>query len=780
MVKRSRLVAGLAIGCVLGAPWRTPSAQGGGSVATANVVLVPTHHPRLSGDLSQLWMAPEVSRETRSGTFGQFADAIKLEVDGKFANALPILTRVTPALGPLRGYGEYYTGLAHLRLGDPAKARDIFHALAELAPDGYLAEAVVLREAECAEALGDSEGALLLYEQLSLKKTTVPEDVLMRLAKAAESVGDQQKTAAALSRVYFEYPLSDQALLAEAELNTLPGYGTIEPGTSRYKLELRRADKLFAAKRYVDARLAFESLRRVVQSEDRELVDLRLAECDYFLKRPRAARDALRLWVERASRQGEALYFYAVASRDLGDEVQYFQTIRRVIDQFPSESWAEEALNSLATYYIVQNDDAKADEAFREMYGKYPLGRYADRAAWKIGWWAYKTGRYSDAVRAFESGAAAFPRSDYRPAWLYWSARAHEGLQEPALARARYTLVTTDYLNSYYGRLAVKHFDGDASQGRLVADGSQAPTTAVEPPAPEEPPAIGLPPSEPVIRALLVLKLYDQAIDELVYAQRVWGDSSAIEATTAWIYRQQGLAETGTRQFTLVRGSITMMRRAYPQFLAAGGEGLPKELLKVIYPIAYWDLIQKHAAEWNLDPYVVAALIAQESTFVPDIRSSAAAVGLMQLLPSTARQYARRLKIPYSARTLVTPETNIRIGTAYLADQIREFGQIHLVLASYNAGEGTVRRWVTERSSLALDEFVDDIPFPETQNYVKKILGSAEDYRRLYSPEDESVTHVAEAAAPTAPAVVPAVGKVSTASSKHKPAASVRRKTRAS
>src|SRR5439155_4135044 len=100
--------------------------------------------------------------------------------------------------------------------------------------------------------------------------------------------------AAALLRVYFEYPLSDQALLAAAELNTIPGYGPSQGGTSRSKLELGRAEKLFAAKRYIDARPAFDNLRRVVQGDDRELVDLRVAECDYFLKRPRATRDALR------------------------------------------------------------------------------------------------------------------------------------------------------------------------------------------------------------------------------------------------------------------------------------------------------------------------------------------------------------------------------------------------------------------------------------------------------------------------------------------------------
>jgi soluble lytic murein transglycosylase len=201
----------------------------------------------------------------------------------------------------------------------------------------------------------------------------------------------------------------------------------------------------------------------------------------------------------------------------------------------------------------------------------------------------------------------------------------------------------------------------------------------------------------------------------------------------AWIYRQQGLAATGREQFNLFRGSINTMRRAYPQFMAAGGEYLPREVLSIIFPVAYWDLIQKHAAANGLDPYFVAALVAQESTFVPDIQSPARAVGLMQLMPPTARAYARKLGMSYSPRLLTNPEANIRMGTAYLADKVREFGDLHLVLASYNAGERPVRRWLADRPGVPVDQFIDDIPYPETQNYVKRILGTAEDYRRLYS-----------------------------------------------
>jgi hypothetical protein len=129
---------------------------------------------------------------------------------------------------------------------------------------------------------------------------------------------------------------------------------------------------------------------------------------------------------------------------------------------------------------------------------------------------------------------------------------------------------------------------------------------------------------------------------------------------------------------------------------------------------------------------------------------------------------------------LTSPESNIRLGTAYLADKIREFGALHLVLASYNAGEGTVRRWAMDRPMLPSDEFIDDIPFPETQNYVKKIIGTAEDYRRLYGSGSEPV-QIAEAPpmpVDAAPARVAPVSKVTPAAAPKKaPAASHRRTT---
>ncbi len=153
----------------------------------------------------------------------------------------------------------------------------------------------------------------------------------------------------------------------------------------------------------------------------------------------------------------------------------------------------------------------------------------------------------------------------------------------------------------------------------------------------------------------------------------------------------------------------------------------------MIFPLDYWPLLQKYGAARGLDPYLLAALVAQESNFDPTVVSPANAVGLMQVLPSTGRAYAKVLGLrSFSTRRLNDPETNIQIGTTLFANTVRRFGGVYFALAAYNAGDGRVVAWRKERPGLEQDEFIDDIPFPETQNYVKRILGTAEDYRRLY------------------------------------------------
>jgi soluble lytic murein transglycosylase len=623
---------------------------------------------------------------------------------------------------------------------------------------GYLSQAVALGEAEADQGLKDYQAEAKIYERLLASKSVDEPAIWLSLAAASVAAGNRPRAAEAYLHLYYEFPTADLAEQALGPLSTMPEVQPIEPGNTRYKLELGRGERLFGLRRIGDARTSFLRVKPYARGQDDELVALRLAECDYFQALYSQARDALKPYTNKGSRQAEARFFYLMSQHGLKNNDSFEALTRALLNDFPGTTWAEDSLNNLVTYYIQANADDQIDAIVREQYALFPRGRYAERAAWKAGWHAYRTGNMKEAAEFFETGAGWFPRSDYRPAYLYWAGRAHEAMGDRGTAIARLQLETADYLNTYYGRLAVKdlaRLGAAPSNSNLVfvrqpevanvpapprspappsSTGSPSSSVATTAPVRADHEDTNFPPTSNTIRALLASDLYDPALKELEFAQRNWGDSPVDEATIAWIDRQKAAFEKATEQFNLARGAINVMKRAYPQYLAAGGEQLPRDLLTIIYPLSYWELIKKYSAQNDLDPYLFAALMSQESTFVADIRSSANAYGLTQLLPVTAREYARKLKIKYSTRLLTDPEANIKMGSAFFADTIRRFGAVHLALASYNAGPTAVRRWLAERPSLPREEFIDDIPYPETQNYVKKILATAEDYRRLYGP----------------------------------------------
>jgi len=674
--------------------------------------LAPTVHPVLPQSSSQLWLVPAETASTAraSALYEPLAEGARELDAGDYERALTLFGRPSVSGSALADYASYYKGLAQLRLSRAADARDTFEALRARNPPGYLAIASSLGEAEAAAALGDHARALGIYEKLTGDKTAVNEQILSKQAEAARVVGDRRKAAEALIRIYYEYPLTDAAVAAAAELEPLRDL-VVRQG---YRADIGRATQLYGARRYADARTAFAALQNEVSGDDRELIDLRVAESDYFLQRYQAALDALRPWLERGARQAEARFFYLSALRGLGRDVEYLTHTQALVRDFPDSSWSEEALNNLGTYYILKNDDGMAAEVFDELYQKFPTGPRAERAAWKSGWWSYKNGEYAQTARVFEDAATAFPRSDYRPSFLYWSARSHRKLGAGSDAESRLRLLFADYGNSYYGRLARRDLPR-AARAEPIADAIPAARQSSADRAAE-------PTTASLIRLLLASELYDDALNELRFAQRSGGSSIAIEATMAWAYHQKGE----------LRRAITLMRRAYPQHLTAD-QALPREILQVIFPLTYWDLIRKHATARGLDPYLVAALIAQESTFDPEIRSAANAWGLMQIVPATGRRLARSLGIRrFTTSMLTNPEINVRMGTLYFSRLVEQFGGTYYALASYNAGESRVVRWKAERPGLDEDEFIDDIPFPETQNYVKRILGTAEDYRLLY------------------------------------------------
>lgn len=155
---------------------------------------------------------------------------------------------------------------------------------------------------------------------------------------------------------------------------------------------------------------------------------------------------------------------------------------------------------------------------------------------------------------------------------------------------------------------------------------------------------------------------------------------------------------------------------------------------RIFYPFPYREAVERWASEYGVDARLVAAVIRVESGFEPTARSSKGARGLMQIMPETGAWVAERLGLgPVKAEDLDEPELNLRLGTWYLAYQIRAFnGDLTLALAAYNGGGANVRRWLEEeRWSGSVDD-LHQIPFGETRMYVQRVLATYERYCLLY------------------------------------------------
>ena len=181
-------------------------------------------------------------------------------------------------------------------------------------------------------------------------------------------------------------------------------------------------------------------------------------------------------------------------------------------------------------------------------------------------------------------------------------------------------------------------------------------------------------------------------------------------------------------------------RRALLALLAvavAGGAFLafrgPAWYGQLNHPLRHADLIATESKAAGLDPYVVAALINVESGYRENVVSKAGAVGLMQIIPSTAHAVAADAGLPerVTAETLERPGTNVRVGTRYLAYLVKRYGSLQLALAAYNAGMTNVDRWAKGAGARGTS-FSDAIEFPGTRYYVDEIEKQATTYRRLY------------------------------------------------
>ena len=157
------------------------------------------------------------------------------------------------------------------------------------------------------------------------------------------------------------------------------------------------------------------------------------------------------------------------------------------------------------------------------------------------------------------------------------------------------------------------------------------------------------------------------------------------------------------------------------------------QVLKIIYPQKYSEHVEKYAMEYELDPLLVYSIIKAESNFKSTAKSNSGAIGLMQVMLLTAQEIAYKLDIgDITEEKLYNPEINIRIGTTYFKSLLEKYNNYNLALIAYNAGMGNLDNWLEQGIIDDQGENIDNIPFSETKNYVKKILQNYQVYKEIY------------------------------------------------
>lgn len=157
---------------------------------------------------------------------------------------------------------------------------------------------------------------------------------------------------------------------------------------------------------------------------------------------------------------------------------------------------------------------------------------------------------------------------------------------------------------------------------------------------------------------------------------------------------------------------------------------------KMIFPLPYKEVIFQEAAKRDLDPYLVTAIIYVESKFNPEAKSNSGAIGIMQIMPDTGQWAARNIGFKsFKPDHLYDLKTNVVIGCWYLANLRQEFGNNKvIVLAAYNGGRGNVKEWLQQERWTGEHETIEQIPFPETKNYVLRVMAAYQQYKRIYGP----------------------------------------------
>ncbi len=649
--------------------------------------------------------------------------------------------------GALTPIALYYRAKAHEKSDEAAKAVPLYEKLIEIFPFSRRAVEARYDLAGLYFRQGQFEQALDLYEMIRRNPNLQGELYLSNRPAVLLNSGDAlmalDRKTDALDRfesVFYEYPLSPEADVSVDRIVKLrqetgaPAFSA-DPGKTlgrvrrmtdggRVKPAIRELEAVLPALKERGGRDRIDAMMTYAQSleRDRRYSDARTVY-DQIAQLPGADLSAVQL------RTAQAL------SRS--NEDQAIQKFLKIAADFPNSGAAPDALYQAARFHHVGGRDSEAREIYQRLVDRYPRSTQAAGATFQMGWFDYLGGKYDTAVQWFQKASEAREDADEYERSLYWLGRSYEKSGNLADAATVYSKLWTERNWHYYGGLAKGRLDGLKANEIFAQMLPRSGGVELEPvPLRHEPELLQIAQSfggmrhdaVPSAAELIVLGLFDEAADELDFIAR--GNPPDEQVT-----RLLPLFEE-TRDYQRLRtwGWNTLGKPASPEVANVRS-------WRALYPRAYLSYVNPMAGRNRLDARFILSIIREESAYDPRAMSAADAHGLMQLIPPTAEKVGRSLGLKgVKIEDLRDPETNIRLGSTYLRQLVDQFdGNMVFAIASYNGGPQNVNKWREKSGNLELDEFVEEIPFRETRNYVKKIFKSWSNYRLLYGPEGEQL-----------------------------------------
>ncbi len=526
--------------------------------------------------------------------------------------------------------------------------------------------------------------------------TMFPRDWESRLTLATLLTieGELNKSISLYKDIYLSaVPLSEKALHA---------LKVLESDVFSREETLQRADNLFSHYSYRSAERTYsELLKTPGDDEEKDKLIHSIAMCQFKTKRYEESAKSFSLIDTPEAMFWQARSFYRTDSYEA-----FSNSMTALEKRYPDDKHIPRLLLMEAEEFQRRGKPISAAANYMEVIRRFP--RKAENAFWGMGWMHYVNRDYDTALTYFTK-LAVYKQSKNFYKYLFWEAKTREKISLQCLRlKEKQTTHDTDIScdsdvaeifhglpsdESYYGYM-IKLRTSLASPDKIKP---------VKPDMPENE-------TNKRIEALYSLGMKDDAADEVAFA----------------------LKKADSKEDMLYLGFMAMSLGKYKVAIYHAEPKDEKEFLPYSYPLAYWDNIKKAAESGPVDAYLVAALIREESRFDPKAVSWAGAIGLMQVMPSTAKRITGEAGVSInSAKDLFDPEKNILIGTQYLAGLINEFNALPIAIMSYNAGENRVTTWLEKYFNDDIDEFIENVPYKETRRYVKKVLKSYWQYRTI-------------------------------------------------